>query len=348
MSRVKATRLSSLVLIAGLLALVLTFADIHKIREALTGIRWEWALWVPILNVANTFIEALRFSVILFPIKKRLPILNSFNSNLIAIIGNVILPLRFGDGARAYYIARTEKIALSSSLSVLMLDRIADFLVFFSFVALTAVLHPFPSTMTKMGIIAGVVFTAAIAVIFLLAGIGHKIGENSSGRIRSRIADEVHKFMTGLSVMRNAGLIFPILLLSVFSWILRAAMIFVMFKAFGLDLPLIATPITLIFLNFGIAILSTPANLGGFELATVGALALFSVGIEVAVSYALALHVIEVVPMVAFGGFFLWFEGLKAKDVLESAKEMPIQRDFERPVPSNARKSNRNWPPDIQ
>jgi len=330
MNWMKAARFLSLVLIVGLFALVLAFTDLAKVREALTGIRWGWALWVPILNVVNTFVEALRLSVILYPIKRKLHIRNAFNSNLVAIVGNVMLPLRFGDGARAYYIAKVEKIGLSSSLSALMLDRIADFLVFFSLVALTALLHPFPSSVTKMAVVAGVVFMATIAIIFLLAGIGHRIGVNSTGRIRSRIANEVHKFMTGLSVMRNAGLLFPIVFLSVLSWCLRGAMIFVMFEAFGLHLPFIATPITLILLNFGIAIVSTPANLGGFELATVGALSLFSVEIELGVSYALALHFIEVAPMIAFGAIFLWFEGFKTRDVLKSAKEHEDRQDLNR------------------
>ncbi len=330
MNWMKAARFLSLALIIGLFALVLAFTDLAKVREALTGIRWGWALWVPILNVANTFVEALRLAVILYPINRKLHVRNAFNSNLVAIVGNVMLPLRFGDGARAYYIAKIEKIGLSSSLSALMLDRIADFLVFFSLVALTALLHPFPSSVTKMAVVAGVVFMATIAVIFLLAGIGHRIGVNSTGRIRSRIANEVHKFMTGLSVMRNAGLLFPIVFLSVLSWFLRGAMIFVMFEAFGLDLPFIATPITLILLNFGIAIVSTPANLGGFELATVGALSLFSVEIELGVSYALALHFIEVAPMIAFGALFLWFEGFKTRDVLKSVKELEDRQDLNR------------------
>ncbi|MCE5336228.1 MAG: flippase-like domain-containing protein, partial [Desulfobacteraceae bacterium] len=98
--------------------------------------------------------------------------------------------------------------------------------------------------------------------------------------------------------------------------------VWAMFKAFSLDLPLMATFITLILLNLGIAAVSTPANVGGFELATVGALSLFNVEIEVGLSYSLALHVIEVAPMMAFGILFLWFEGFKATELLKSAKTM--------------------------
>jgi len=329
MTWMKAARAWSLALIAALFALTLAFADLGKVARALSGIRWEWALWVPVLNLANTYIEALRLSVILFPMTKKFRVRHSFNSSLVGIIGNVMLPLRFGDGARAYYIAKTEKISLSSSFSALMLDRIADVLVLFVMMAITAILHPFPPFVTKLGLFAGAIFAGGVAAIFALAGLGHRLGRNSAGKIRSRIAKEVNNFMTGLSVMRNAGLLFPIMFFSALSWLLRAAMIWFMFEAFRLDLPLMATPITLILLNFGIAAVSTPANLGGFELATVGALKLFSVEIEVALSYALSLHVIEVVPMIAFGTIYLWFEGFKTRDVLGPVKDMRSRQPAE-------------------
>ncbi|MFZ2446621.1 MAG: lysylphosphatidylglycerol synthase transmembrane domain-containing protein [Syntrophobacteraceae bacterium] len=332
MNWMKAARVWSFALVVAIFAAMLAYADLDKVAAAFSGIKWRWAIWVPILNLANTLVEALRLAVILFPVKKKLTVRNSFNSSLIGIIGNVLLPLRFGDGVRAYYIAKTEKIGLAGSLSALMLDRVADFLVFFFLVALTAFLHPFPPSVTKMALAAGAIFAGAVAAIFALAGIGRRIGRNPAGTIRLRIADEVNKFMGGLAAMQNAGLLLPILLFSALSWLLRAAMIWCMFEAFGLDLPIIATPITLILLNLGIAVVSTPANLGGFELATVGALKLFSVDIAPGLSYALALHVIEVVPMVAFGVVFLWFEGFKTKEVLKSVKEMRDKREAGAPA----------------
>ncbi len=323
MNWMRAARTWSLAIVAIFLALVLAYADLGKVAHSFSGIRWQWAIWVPILNLANTFVEALRLSVILFPVKNELRVRNCFNSTLIGIIGNIMLPLRFGDGARAYYLARAEKIGLSHSLSAVALDRVADFLVFFLLMALTAVLHPFPPSVTKMGIAAGSFFAAAVAVAFIFARMGLRLGAvDSAGKIRRRIAEETNKFVAGLAVMRKAGLLFPVLALSALSWFLRAAMVWVMFEAFALDLPLMATPITLILLNFGIAAVGTPANLGGFELATVAALKLFSVEISVALSYALALHVLEVVSIVAVGSVFLWLEGFKTGEVLKTAREV--------------------------
>jgi len=323
----KAARIGSFILILALFGTILALTDLEKTAKALTGIKWRWAIWVPVLNVANTFVEGLRLAIILLPVTRRFEVRNCFNSALVAIMGNIALPLRFGDGARTYYIAKTAKISLSSSFSALMLDRIADFLLFFALMAITAILYPFPPSVTRIGLTAGFIFALSIGMIFALAGIASHMGQGPVGKIRRRLAREVSNFMSGLSVMRNAGLLFPIILSSAVSWLLRSSMLWFMFKAFSLDLPLVAAPIVLILLNFGIAIVSTPANLGGFELAIVASLnRLFSVKMEIALSYAVALHAIEVVPMIAFAMGFLWYEGFKTTEVLKTAKEMEKQQ----------------------
>lgn len=319
----KAARVGSFILVLAVFAIVLSFADIKKMADAFIGIKWRWAISVPLLNLANTFVEGLRLAVILLPVSARFELRNCFTSVLVGIMGNIMLPLRFGDGARACYIAKTERISLAGSFSALMLDRIADFVLFFALMAITAVLYPFPPSVTKTGLNAGFIFAVTIAAIFALAGIGSHLGRNSSGKIRRRIAEEASKFMNGLSVVRKAGLVFPIILTSALSWLLRALMLWCIFEAFSLDLPFIATPIVLILLNLKIALVSTPANMGGFEIAIAGTLnQLFSVEIEVALSCAVALHAIEVAPTVAFGTIYLWWEGFKTAEILKTANDM--------------------------
>jgi hypothetical protein len=45
-----------------------------------------------------------------------------------------------------------------------------------------------------------------------------------------------------------------------------------------------------------------PGNVGSFELATVGALEVYSVPVETGVSYGIALHATELLPLLAIGG----------------------------------------------
>jgi hypothetical protein len=66
--RLKAARIGSAILILALFGTVLAFTDPEKTAKAFIGIKWRWAIWVPVLNVANTFVESLRLTVIMLPI----------------------------------------------------------------------------------------------------------------------------------------------------------------------------------------------------------------------------------------------------------------------------------------
>jgi hypothetical protein len=89
-----------------------------------------------------------------------------------------------------------------------------------------------------------------------------------------------------------------------------------MFRAFHLDLPPSAAAVVLIFVNLGIAVVNSPANLGGFELAAVAAFKLLGLDTEFALSYAIALHIVEVVPMASAGALVLWLSGFNSAELL--------------------------------
>jgi uncharacterized membrane protein YbhN (UPF0104 family) len=105
--------------------------------------------------------------------------------------------------------------------------------------------------------------------------------------------------------------------------------------AFQLDLILVSSKVSamvvLILTNLGIAIVSTPANVGGFELSAVAALHLFIRDAETAISFAVALHLIEVVPIVILGLIVLWYNGFNllksSRELRESLKENDNQID---------------------
>lgn len=94
-------------------------------------------------------------------------------------------------------------------------------------------------------------------------------------------------------------------------------MVLTIFRAFRFDLPFIAAPVVLIFSNLGIAAVSTPANLGGFELSTLAALKLFGVETELALGCALVFHLVEVLPMVLLGLAIMLSSGIKPSELIK-------------------------------
>jgi uncharacterized protein (TIRG00374 family) len=94
------------------------------------------------------------------------------------------------------------------------------------------------------------------------------------------------------------------------SWGTRVIVVWIMFHAFGLDWPVMRAAMILLIINVSIAVVATPGNIGTFELAAAGALRLFGATPEVAMSFAVVLHVAEVAPTTLLGAIAIWKFGL--------------------------------------
>jgi uncharacterized protein (TIRG00374 family) len=317
MSWQRKTHIAAVVVTLLLLALILWQVNLPKLLHSFKGIVWEWVIGVLLLNVANTWLEAFRWRLILSSVKKETHTLNTFAAMLVGVVGNTVLPLRLGDGARAFYLARRERIAVASSLGTVMLDRILDVTFFLIMGVLTGLFYHFPRLVERAGFVAGIAVAVALIVCIALVIFRLHLKFNLKGRLGSKLAGQIRRFTVGLSSLRKAGVLLPAGVLSALSWGLRAAMIACMFKAFSFELPHVAAFVVLIFTNLGIAAVSTPANLGGFELSTLAAFKLFGADTERALSCAIVFHAVEVVPMVLLGLLALSMSGLSSREILE-------------------------------
>ncbi len=315
-------RIASIVILLIVFIILLVHTGPERIRHSCEGLSWGWALLAPALNLVYTWIESARMTVILSCIKKGASIRNAFVAVMLGFLGNTILPFRFGDGARAYILAEKEKVSLSASLSTVMVDRIADCILFFVLVVATSPFYPFPASLKRMVFLAGCLAFAALAASTSVVKVFRQLGERFGGKLGRKISEEIGRFALGFSMVKRSGKLAAILSISVFIWFIRGAIIWVMFKAFHLDVPFSAVPVTLIFLNLGIALVNTPGNLGGFEVSVAAALKLFSVDAEIGLSYGIALHLIEHVPIVLLGALIFWFGGYKAAE-LGRMEELP-------------------------
>jgi len=317
MSWQKKAHVAAVVVTVFLLALILWRVNLPKLVHSFRGIVWVWVIGVLLLNVANTWLEAFRWRLILSSVKKETHTLNAFAAMLVGVVGNTVLPLRLGDGARAYYLAKREKIAVASSLGTVMLDRVMDVTFFLIMVVLTGLFYHFPRLVERAGFMAGIAVAVALVVCIALMIFRRRLEFRWGGKLGSKLVGQIHRFTMGLSSLKKAGVLLPAGVLSAFSWGLRAMMVACMFRAFSFELPHIAALVVLIFTNLGIAAVSTPANLGGFELSTLAAFKLFGTDTERALSCAIVFHAVEVVPMVLFGLLALWISGLSSREILK-------------------------------
>jgi uncharacterized membrane protein YbhN (UPF0104 family) len=268
------------------------------------GVRWIWVLATAVLNLANTGVEAVRWRLLARPVAPGVRWRSTFNGFLAGIVGNVVLPLRLGDGARAYVFAEAERLPLATAISTVMLDRLLDMSAFVALAVLTVSVAPLPAQVARAipWTVAGLGVLSAS--VFALVAWDRRRTRGTCPRA-GWVGAQVDRLRAGFSGLRTVRL-GPAVAAAALSWALKVALVWTMFRAFNLPLPLAAPAVLQVVVNLGIAVAGTPGNVGSFELATMAALSLFGVPNDLAFSFGAALHVTEVLPMVALGLVMMW------------------------------------------
>jgi glycosyltransferase 2 family protein len=303
---------------AGLIALIISIAalvivarqlDWAAVGAAWTRVVWPWVVVAAALNIINTWVEGLRWRSILAASDIRVPANRTFASMLIGTVGNLVLPLKLGEAARGYALARTASAPVGTVLSTVVLDRLVDtasvvpMLLLVAAVGLPGLARP-TATAWTVGI-AGLCTVALVATIVWRRFVArHGVGTGS------RLAPHVEAFVRGFATLKQRHTLARALALGTLSWCTRSAVVWAMFPAFGLDWSPLRAVFTLVLLNLSIVVVATPGNVGTFELAASGILHYLGASPEVAVSLALALHLAEVVPTAALGALALWRFGI--------------------------------------
>jgi uncharacterized membrane protein YbhN (UPF0104 family) len=105
----------------------------------------------------------------------------------------------------------------------------------------------------------------------------------------------------GLAALRSVEVAGAGAILTLVSWLALAASAWVLMPAFDLDLGFEAGALVIVAVGLAMIVPAPPAALGVFEGAVVVALVAFDVDASIALSYALVLHAVNVVPYLAAG-----------------------------------------------
>ena len=83
--------------------------------------------------------------------------------------------------------------------------------------------------------------------------------------------------------------------------LLAASTNYLLFVAFGFELPALAALFLLVVLQVGNSAVSVPGNLGVFHYLTILALAAYGIDRERALAYAIVLYAVALLPKIALG-----------------------------------------------
>ena len=273
---------------------------------------WWYVVPAAAALTAAVALRLLRWRL-LFAAGRRPPIRPLGRAFLIGYLFNSILPARPGELARAVALRREVGTPVAEALATTAAERLYDVAALLALLFVGALFVPAPSAVDTAAVAAagfvGVGLVAAVVV----------------GRRDDRLEGWVERavlavprvpratalrwsagIVAGLVSLRDRRVAARAAVLTLASWVVLVLSAWALLPAFHLRLGFAAALVIVVAANLTLLVPASPGGLGVFEAATVAVLASFAVDRSAALSYAVALHGLNLFPYVVAGAFALF------------------------------------------
>jgi len=306
-----------------LMAVVLYQVDFASLVASIRKARLELVLLAVVCLLSTQLTKAWRWKFLMGSLKS-IPTLTLLSPTVIGAMTDMVLPARGGDVVRACILGHNESVSKMSTLATLAIEKALDVAAVLLIALPLVILVPFPgevhAVVTTLRItvaVAGILCAGLFAAIFFSAWQGkgsisllERLQSYLPAKLKQRAQQWGKDFLVGINTIKQSHVLLPVALLSLLLWCTNALSNYLILSAFGLDLPLYAPFLFLVFQVFGVTLPSSPGFIGTYHAAVVAAFALFQVNQEVAISVAIVMHAAFFFPFILAGWFFLWMENL--------------------------------------
>ena len=232
---------------------------------------------------------------------------------LIGYFFNNILPARAGEAARVITLHRRTGTPRAETVGTVVAERVYDLL---SLLLILLATYPFlpPISWLRAAALFGLIVVAGVAVLvgvlvvfeeravhWLLSPLRRIRRDGFAERVEMAAINATR----GMDAIRNPRVALQSMALTIASWVVLSLSYWILMQGFALDVPFAAALLVTVTINMGLVLPSSPAAIGVFEAATVIALVTFDVPRAEALSYALVLHLLNLVPFLVAGAALL-------------------------------------------
>jgi len=189
-----------------------------------------------------------------------------------------------------------------------VIERLFDGFTLLMFLALISMFFTFPDWVRTVGWVTATILIALAGVLGvsvvqrdLTLGLVGRITAWIPVHVAERVHDVTGSFLTGLAILNHKRDTLLAFAFSVLGWIVEAGTYYVVGLCFDFHLPVYVAMLAVAIVNFGILLPAAPGYIGTFEFFCVGALGLVAIEKSEALSYALVLHAVLVVPITLIG-----------------------------------------------
>jgi uncharacterized protein (TIRG00374 family) len=232
--------------------------------------------------------------------------------------------LRLGELARAYIISQNLNASAGSVLATVLIERIID-----SLVSLIGLLVALPFVISPAWT-QNLVLTVVIILLVLMFGLFVLLSQ------RMRIIQVLKKlpgagfwgldvaadeFIGGIEGLLDVKTLLLAAFWSLTAWATTWVQLWILLHMFGVYDTILVSLFVSGVIAFGAAIPSSPGAIGVFELSAVAGLLVFGYPREVALSFAVVTHVLQLSMTGAFGGWALAREGRTVLGLADKTQE---------------------------
>jgi uncharacterized protein (TIRG00374 family) len=299
----------------SLLALYLTVKDVQwsEVGAALAKADLFFLLLALGSVVLNTWAKVVRWRLLFYPAHAQLSMLNCTSALLVGQLANKLLPARLGDLMRAYFIGEDSGVSKLFALATTVVEKALDSVMLLLLIALLSLWTPIPSWLRRSSLLLSAVLAVLLLAVVLLANQRQRIVEALGRwmhRYRAlaflRLFRRLAEASAELRALRHVAVQARLWAWSVLVWALGIATNALVFRVLDLTVHPLASPLLMVVLMTGAILPTSPLQVGVFHYLCVVTLSLFGVERNVALSYAVVLHLVVHVPIVLGGVLGLW------------------------------------------
>ncbi|HEY1480780.1 MAG TPA: lysylphosphatidylglycerol synthase transmembrane domain-containing protein [Gaiellales bacterium] len=244
----------------------------------------------------------------------------------IGLFANNVLPARLGEFARMAALSRETRLRRTHVLTTIAVERVFDVAALGVLGVLVLPLAPSGSLRRNLAIAVVVIFAALAAVLLALASRPLRaLGERLILRLPvlggERGTRTVASLRAGVDSLRDVRTLAIVMLWSLASWISLAVSNWFVLKMFDTGAPWHAAVLALIATNLAMIVPSSAASIGVFEVAARESLTAYGVPAALALSFALVLHAINILPTLPLGGAALARVGLSGRELVSGTAD---------------------------
>lgn len=301
--------------------------NVSELARCLTSAHYLYIIPVLMTVLIGHYLRCYRWGIIMESLVR-------YDQKTLFVLGSIgfmaigMLPARIGEFARPYLVKQKSGIRMSSTMATVIVERIFDVLALMAVLLAVILRIALPPAIFRVGLTTLLVALIAFLVLIFLA-VKKEFSLATIDLVLNVLPDRLarplkslaHAFMEGLQILPDVKKTLYVAALSMLIWLVVALSAYVHFFAFGFGLPVINALAITVIIALGVMLPAAPGFLGTYHYACVLGLTSFGIAKPEALSYAITLHFLQMMPAVCLGLVFLPFQKISLPKFIQKEEE---------------------------